>query len=791
MSALGKVVRAGVGRRRLQSLLILLTTMMAVTAALLAAGLLAASHGPFDQAFNTQRGAHLTAQYDGLKVTSTQLASTTSLPGVSGAAGPYPAVQVRPRFGPNSSGMPVGYLAQPVLLVGRADPDGPVDDLVVTAGHWSTGPGQVVLDDQNSLANVGDRLNFPDLPGSPVLTVVGLARSVGLSADGWVSPAELHTLLAPGAVPDQQMLYRFTQAATDQQLNTDRSLLVSAVPAGSLTSAASYLKVKLAAERTAATYVPFLLSFGVLGLGMSVLVIGVVVSGAVGSATRRIGILKAVGFTPEQVVRAYIGLALIPAAAGTVLGLLLGNLAAIPVLGSADAARVAGSTTIDPWVDLAVAALALTAVALAALVPALRAGWLRTVTALGNGRTPTTGRGLPARRLIARLPLPRAVALGLARPFSHPGRSATMAAAVILGTIGATFGSGLAISLNAVQNGQHRRSPGAVTVNPVPPPGLQAPGTTHDPSIANLPAVEALIAKQPGTGRYFSYGQTTASVAGLAGPTTVLAYRGDYSWGAYQMVSGRWFRGPGEAVVPSGFLTATGTRVGDSVTLANAGHTARVRIVGEAFSVSQSGMLILTDQGSLTTLGTELVPESIEYDIDLAPGTDQQAYLQGLTTSLAPYGLAPLPGNSGPGSMVISMDALALMLTLMLITVAGLGVLNTVLLDLRERIHDLGVFKALGMSPRQLLALVLSSVTGIGLLAGLVGVPIGIALHDYVLPAMGRAAGTRLPAADIDVYHPLVLVPLLLGGLVIALVGACFPAGWVARSRTATALRTE
>jgi putative ABC transport system permease protein len=75
--------------------------------------------------------------------------------------------------------------------------------------------------------------------------------------------------------------------------------------------------------------------------------------------------------------------------------------------------------------------------------------------------------------------------------------------------------------------------------------------------------------------------------------------------------------------------------------------------------------------------------------------------------------------------------------------------------------------------------------------AGVIGVPLGIALHDWILPAMGRAAGTGVPAVDLDVYHLPTLVPLLFGGLAIAIAGALLPAGWAARSRTARALRTE
>jgi putative ABC transport system permease protein len=82
-------------------------------------------------------------------------------------------------------------------------------------------------------------------------------------------------------------------------------------------------------------------------------------------------------------------------------------------------------------------------------------------------------------------------------------------------------------------------------------------------------------------------------------------------------------------------------------------------------------------------------------------------------------------------------------------------------------------------------------VAGIGLLAGLVGVPAGIAVHDWILPRMGAAAGTRFPPHILAVYSPPLLSGLFLGGLVIAVAGALLPAGWAARTSTARALRTE
>ncbi|MCW2918449.1 MAG: hypothetical protein JWN52_6517, partial [Actinomycetia bacterium] len=127
MSALSKVVRAGVGRRRVQTVVMMLTTMMAVTASLLAAGLLVASQAPFDQAFAKQNGAHVTARFDGSKAGSAQVAATAHVSGVTAAAGPYPVVSPLPHVGSNNSGMPVGDQLPPMTITGRADTGGPVD----------------------------------------------------------------------------------------------------------------------------------------------------------------------------------------------------------------------------------------------------------------------------------------------------------------------------------------------------------------------------------------------------------------------------------------------------------------------------------------------------------------------------------------------------------------------------------------------------------------------------------------------------------------------------------------
>ncbi|WP_377273658.1 ABC transporter permease [Peterkaempfera sp. SMS 1(5)a] len=183
-----------------------------------------------------------------------------------------------------------------------------------------------------------------------------------------------------------------------------------------------------------------------------------------------------------------------------------------------------------------------------------------------------------------------------------------------------------------------------------------------------------------------------------------------------------------------------------------------------------------------TALVTEL------YGVRTGAGVSPMDYVSELSRAVQPLGASVIPGGGGGWhAKIIMLDALAGLLSLMLVVVAGLGVLNSVVLDTRERVRELGVCKALGMTPRQTVASVLASVAGIGL----VGVPAGMALHAVVMPLVGRRAGTALPVQVLSVYHLAEPAALGLGGLIIALLGAMLPAGWAARARTAVALRAE
>jgi putative ABC transport system permease protein len=745
--------------------------------------LIVAANSPFDHAFAAQRGADVAAVIDPSRATSAELAATARLPQVSAVAGPFPEAIVTLEVA-SPAGSPAGQTLGSLTVVGRSSPGGPVDDVTLESGHWPQQPGQIVLSSARlpQFAANGLRLTVPGVPGKPMLTVVGIATSVTGSASGWVAPGEVAGLQLPGAPASEQMLYRFRGAGTGAAVSADVAAVTAALPAGAVTGTQSYLSVKAEETSNAASFAPFLVAFGVLGLVMSVLIVANVISGAVVTSYRRIGILKSIGFTPGQVSAAYVSQAMIPAAAGCIAGALLGHLLAAALLAKTANAYNVGTLGVPVWADLVVPLGMCCLTGIAALLPAIRAGRLSAVQAIATGRAPRTGRGYAAHRLLARVRLPRPVTIGLATPFARPARTAVTLAAVLLGATAVIFAVGLGSSLGQVVSGLSLTSTEQVQIQ-VPPPGGSGGEVVVNGHAKASETIPQALAAQPGTLHYVTESDQQGSVPGLSEQVSVTAFAGDAAWTGYPVLSGHWFTGPGQADVPQDFLTETGTTVGDTVTLVYNGRQILVRIAGEIFD---TGLVMLTDSRTLASAGHPPAPS--QYDIGLRPGTSAGAYVQAVSFAIGPGYQVRENDNTRGLPVVIGLISI---LTLLLATVAGLGVLNTVVLQTRERVHDLGVFKAVGMTPRQTIVMVVCSVAGPGLVAGLIAIPAGLALHQYLLPRMAAAAGTDLPVSFLNVYHGGELAILAVGGVVIAVAGALLPATWAARTKTASVLHTE
>jgi putative ABC transport system permease protein len=780
MKATWRVAVAAAGRRKLQTLIIGVVVLVSTATVVLATGILATVDKPFDQAFSRVRGAHLTVSYDAAKVTADQLSATAHRAGVSAAAGPFATVVL--------DDVHIGILPPgPITVAGRADQNGPVDRLVLTSGRWLTGPGEIVIKKDSHVRCPGDACggvgSSIKVRGGRTLTVVGVARSVTGSADAWVTPAQVNALQPTG----YQMLYRFADSSTGA------AAVTSGLPRDAVTGSRSYKLTRTEATNDAKTTVPFLLAFSVLGLIAAMLIIGNVVSGAVVSGFRHIGVLKTLGFTPTQVTGAYVVMIAAPGVVGSTIGVVAGNLLAKGILTSlGESLDLPAADGFAPWVDVVAFLGVLAVVTITALVPALRAGRLSAAQAVSAGAASRRGRALRVQRVLSRSALPRPVSLGLGLPFARPGRSALTLAGVAFGVAAVTFACGLLWTVHAYQEGESRTKVVSVGVNtapeerlgggrpppdgaarpPAPPP---APPLTGDKALAALNAL-------PGTQSVVPAALQTVQVVGADGPTRIKAYQDGTSRHGYDLVHGRWLRGPGEVIVPQEFLRTSGRAIGDTVTAEAGGRKAALLIVGEAIGPEDE---IITGWQTLAALTPGL--KAAYFEIKVKPGVDLDGYVAGLTRALGERLAIDLQDDSIPPVLV----GLIALLTIGLVIVAGLGVFNTVVLNTRDRIRDFGIIKSLGSTPKQIVAMVVTSMVALGLLGGLIGLPLGWLAHRIVMPITAGTAGIALPHAYLQVYGPLTVVVLILAGVVIGIFGAVIPAGWAGRLKTAIALRSE
>jgi putative ABC transport system permease protein len=792
-----RAASAGASRRLVQTAVIFVVLTAATAAALLGLTLTTSADELFQDAFITQRGADLALIINMAKVTSRELAATRHVPGATKAAGPYPAAIVTLSAAPPSAGngspSPATAQSIPVSVVGRASRFAPLDVISQNQGRWAVRAGEIDLAIYIPLhVPLGSEVTVTSAPGKPRLNVVGDAGSVVRDEDAWVSPGEIAALRAKGAPAEVEMLYTFTKAGTAAQVSSDYAELKHALPAGAITSSVSWLGSADQTGPEASVNTPFVVTFALIGLALAVLITASIVSGAVIASYRRIGVLKSVGFTPAQVAGTYLAQIGLPTVAGCLAGTALGDRWVVPKLNASASAFHIARQAVPVWIDVITPLGMCALVGLAALLPALRAGRLSAVAAIAAGQAPRPGHGHAAHRLAGKLALPRPVTIGLAAPFSRPGRSAVTLAAITFGLAAVVLSVGLDTSLAKV-NGSAAQGEGQVQVDPA---GQQQAFTASQAT-----AAAAALRAQPGTRRYvgevkllpgisssgnFTPGAVTVARLGQT-PLTVTAYTGPSGWTGWDMISGHWYQGTGQVDVNSGFLTVSGLRVGDTFRMSVHGKGVTARIAGEVYDPGPTPKLFTSWQ----TLGGATAGLTVaQYDVGLKPGTSAQAYAAALGKTLGPSYYVSTPQ---PGALLYDLvdTSYIRLLTLMMAVLAGLGVLNSMLMATRERVHDLGVFKAVGMTPRQTVGMVTCWAAVPAIIAAIIALPSGMIAQDLVMRHLAGKAGLTLPSSYIHIYTAAGLTALALAGLAIAAVGALLPAAWAAASRTTTALRTE
>ncbi len=346
------------------------------------------------------------------------------------------------------------------------------------------------------------------------------------------------------------------------------------------------------------------------------------------------------------------------------------------------------------------------------------------------------------------------------------------------------FAFGLSSSLSRAAASQTHSATIPVRVEPVGP----GAGPGQMPTAAQNAAVPAALRAQPGTRHEVTLYRNGVKVPGIAGTVNAAAFGGDASWTGYAIIAGRWYDAPGEVDVNTAFLDQSGLAVGDTATVNTGTAQVAVRVAGEVFDPDSQARMY----GSTQTLPGVASPANVEeYDVALRPGVSADSYVNAVNGAL---------GGGNPWQATSQQDGekfytiaggLVSLLALMVAVAAGLGVLNTVLMTTRDRVHDLGVFKALGMRPGQVMTMVVCWIAGPAVVAAAVAAPVAVALNTATVRAMAGTAHTGIPASFTQVFPPSRLALLSLAAVAIAVAGALLPASWAARARPAVALHTE
>ncbi len=115
------------------------------------------------------------------------------------------------------------------------------------------------------------------------------------------------------------------------------------------------------------------------------------------------------------------------------------------------------------------------------------------------------------------------------------------------------------------------------------------------------------------------------------------------------------------------------------------------------------------------------------------------------------------------------------------LVVGGIGIMNIMLVSVRERTREIGIRKAIGARNRDILLQFLVEALVLSLAGGLVGIAVGLAASAVI----GALAGWGFA------FNPLTLVAATLFSLVVGVVFGVWPARQAARLNPIAALRFE
>ncbi|MGV9244134.1 ABC transporter permease [Streptomyces sp. NPDC003710] len=739
-----------------EALFMVLATAGVVASLLLATALFGYATNPWQRIFAQAHGAHVWI-HTGRLADASKLGR---LDGVASVAGPYPteSTTVTSR-GVRASVELRGTLRPP--SVGRP---------LLTTGHWldPADPGGVVLESRLAralLAEPGDTLSVSGT--ARTLSVVGIADS----AEPGYSPGEQPGLIwaLPSAVrdPDGQVTGLRLSDPEDTDYAVQRAVTV--LGAGAISEVSTWQQARAEAQGENRLLGQVL---GLFGLG-ALVAAGCAVHGAIGTRIRGhlrdISVLKAIGFTPGQVVRVFllqhVAYALLGAVAAAALTQGLGG-------------RIPGrfGDAVGVWQGLPGHTVALITVPVGAVLfiaattglAAWRAGRVPPVP-VPRPAAPVGGRLTGVARAALGLRLPPALVLGWHQAFTRRPRSLATVVRLALPLLLIV----VAMSAWTTIDRFHSR-PDEV--------GLAAALTVRPDAGLGDSAARSLLEGDPRVAAAYPGVEVAALVPGQ---TATIALRGlgtrqdPYP---YALAEGRPARGPDEAVAGQGLLDLLDVRVGDWVRMTVGDQPQILHIVGRSIEPENAGRVISTSLDTLRENDPGL--RATLYQLRLRPGADPHEVADAL--SRAAHGHLDVHPAVNPADGLSPLRGVVAGLIAILALIGIVELLTAIGGTVREGERDLLALKAIGLSPRQITGITVTATVCTALAAVCVGTALGLPLAHWLIDAQGRSSGIGAGLAQIP--SPLLLVLFGAAAVLGAAALAALPASRAARRRLADTL---
>lgn len=724
---------------------------------------------------------------------------------------------------------------QPALVAGSYLSGHP--DEVVLNAHWAADNGLKVGD---ALLLTGDLRKGP-----PHMQIVGLLDDVGFGAlaSGAVAVLPRSTLATAfagsgattGGAPITSVDLVIPETSQTEVLRELDTSLNEPFVVETVSDAAS----QLARAQNGFAGIAFL--FGLVALAVGGFLVANTMVMTLSERTREVGLLRAAGTTARQVLGIFGRQALALGLAGSVLGVVLGIALAAGMIGFLRATRAVliDGLPLNPASLLLAFAVGVLVTVAAAALPAAAAASIGPLDALRPSRQPSrtlVGRlrwviGLEVVLLVIGLlayPLARgnaslpaillavvvlvsgaaltAVAVDpigqvVGRPFewffgaegllgrAHLGRDRVrsgltvgalligLAAVVALGTVAESArGTAERWVASILPGGYGVRLGVAVPDAGARPTLEQTTGVAAVTPIVEFPAVEA-----------FRNNQREAPMAGI--DPAIFERTGSLIFAAGDRSSAfAALRAGGAVLVPDPIASRDNIKVGDTLQLAlPAQRTTAFKVAGiVAYSIpsaSGEGDLLISLADAKTDFGRD---EASLWALVPKAGVNPDAFRSAVAASAKDLAATPISSSDLAGDLSRALDRLIGLfdaLALIAVFIAALGIVNTLSVGVVERLREIAILRANGMTIRQVQAMVVAEAAMMGVVGGLAAVGTGL-LVAWALVGVGSVSDF----GGLSIPWSLLVIVVLLGVGVAALAGI-YPARLAARSSIVGSLR--